>query len=259
LSVVEQLGVADLAQGLEEARQLWQDWVEQDPRLASAPAVDGLRDWLMLVGIDAADEVLHALVQIASPSGRDCRPAAWVVAWALLPGAIAVARRAPAGPETDALVASQLWLEIRQFPWWRHRKVAGNVLANMRSVLAREGMLKRPSWAERRTVPTDRLPEQQLHKQVSPNEELIDVLSWGEQVGLIGSGDRLLLSSLVEQTDRLGVRTSCRSGQGLMSASALAETAAEFGLSPGIVRRRARRSIDALASACRSGRFASSI
>ena len=227
---MEQLGVADLAQGLAEARQLWQDWVEQDPRLASAPAVDGLRDWLMLVGIDAADEVLHALVQIGSPSGKDCRPAAWVVAWALLPGAIAVARRAPAGPETDALVASQLWLEIRQFPWWRHQKVAGNVLANMRSALAREGVLKRPSWAERRTVPTDRLPEQQLHKQVSPSEELIDVLSWGEQVGLIGSGDRLLLSSLVEQTDRLGVRTVCRSGQGLMSASALAETAAEFDL-----------------------------
>jgi hypothetical protein len=255
---VEQLGVADLSQGLAEARRLWQAWLEQDPRLASAPAVDGLRDWLMLVGIDAADEVLHALVQIGSPSGRDCRPAAWVVAWALLPGAIAVARRAPAGRETDAL-ASQLWLEIRQFPWWRHQKVAGNVLANMRSVLAREGMLKRPSWAERRTVPTDRLPEQQLHKQVSPDEELIDVLSWGEQVGLIGSGDRLLLSSLVEQTDRLGVRTVCRSGQGLMSASALAETAAEFGLSPGTVRRRARRSIDALASACRSGRFAPSI
>src|SRR4029453_6891913 len=130
LSVVEQLGVADLARGLAEARQLWQDWVEQQPRLAAAPAVDGLRDWLMLVGIDAADEVLHALVQIGSPSGRDCRPAAWVVAWALLPGAIAVARRAPAGPETDALVASQLWLEIRQFPWCRHQKVTGNVLAN---------------------------------------------------------------------------------------------------------------------------------
>jgi hypothetical protein len=130
LSVVEQLGVADLAQGLAEARELWQDWVEQDPRLASAPAVDGLRDWLMLAGIDAADEVLHALVQIGSPSGRDCRPAAWVVAWALLPGAIAVARRAPTGPETGVLVASQLWLEIRQFPWWRHRKVAGNVPAN---------------------------------------------------------------------------------------------------------------------------------
>src|SRR5688500_15757545 len=49
LSVVEQLGVADLAQGLAEARQLWQDWVEQDPRLASAPAVYGLQEWLMLV------------------------------------------------------------------------------------------------------------------------------------------------------------------------------------------------------------------
>ncbi len=85
MSVVEQLGVADLAQGLAEARRLWHDWVEQDPRLASAPAVDGLWDWLMLVGIDAADEVLHALVQMGSPSGRDCRPAAWVVAWALCP------------------------------------------------------------------------------------------------------------------------------------------------------------------------------
>jgi hypothetical protein len=74
-------------------------------------------------------------------------------------------------------------------------------------------------------VPTDRLPEQQLGKQVSPSEELIDLLSWGEHVGLIGSGDRLLLSSPVEQTDRLGVRTVCRSGQGLMSASALAATA----------------------------------
>jgi hypothetical protein len=171
----------------------------------------------MLVGIDAADEVLHALVQIGSPSGGDCRSAAWVVAWALLPGAIAVARQAPAVPETDALVASQLWLEIRQFPWWRHQKVAGNVLANIRSAIAREGALKRPSWAEQRTVPTDRLPEQQLHEQVSPSEELSDVLSWGEQVGLIGSGDRLLLCSLVEHTDRLAVRTVCRGGQGLKS------------------------------------------
>src|SRR4029453_10822798 len=99
----------------------------------------------------------------------------------LLPVSMAVARRAPGDPEMDALVASQLWLEIRQFPWWRHQKVAGNVLANMRSVLAREGMLKRPSWAERRTVPTDRLPEQQLRKQASPNEELIDVLSWASR------------------------------------------------------------------------------
>ena len=108
-------------------------------------------------------------------------------------------------------------------------------------------------------MPTDRLPKQQLRKQVSPSEELIEVLSWGEQVGLIGSGDRLLLSLLVEHTDRLGVRTVCRGGQGLMSAPALAGTAAEFGLSPGTVRRRARPSIDALASAFRSGRFAPSI
>jgi hypothetical protein len=108
-------------------------------------------------------------------------------------------------------------------------------------------------------VPTDSLPEQQLHEQVSADEELNDVLCWGVQVGLIEARDRLLLASLVDQTERLGAGTACRSGQGLMSASALAKTAAEFGLSPGTVRRRARRSIDALASACRSGQFAPSI
>ena len=85
-------------------------------------------------------------------------------------------------------------------------------------------------------MPTDRFPEQQLHEQVAPNEELSDVLSWGERVGLIDPAIAPA-SSLVEHTDRLGVRTVCRGGQGLMSASALAKTAAEFGLSPGTVRR----------------------
>ena len=112
------------------------------------------------------------------------RAAASVVAWALLPGAIAVARRVPAGPETDALVASQLWLENRvplvAAPEGRRQR-AGEHTVRYRS----RGRLKRPSGAERRTVPTDKYPEQQLHEQVSPNEELSDVLSWGERVGSV--------------------------------------------------------------------------
>ena len=36
MSVLEQLGVADLAGGLAEARHLWTDWVDQDSRLAAA-------------------------------------------------------------------------------------------------------------------------------------------------------------------------------------------------------------------------------
>jgi hypothetical protein len=59
-------------------------------------------------------------------------------------------------------------------------------------------MLKRPSWAERRTVPTDRLPEQQLHKQVSPNEELIDVLSWVCADARGGAADLLVSGADVE-------------------------------------------------------------
>jgi hypothetical protein len=136
VTVMKQLGTADLEQALADARRYWPGWVKQDRRLGPAPPVDGLQEWLLSEHIDAADDVLHALVRIGSPSGPNCVAAAWVVAWALLPGASAVARRAGPGGNTDALVASQLWLEVRMFPWWRHQKVAGNVLANIRSAVA---------------------------------------------------------------------------------------------------------------------------
>jgi hypothetical protein len=102
VSVVERLGVADMERGLAEARELWQDWVATDRRLALAPAVDGLPDWLLSVNYDRADDVLHALVRIGSPSGGDCQAAVWVVVRALLPGAVGVARRASENPEADA-------------------------------------------------------------------------------------------------------------------------------------------------------------
>ena len=61
-----------------------------------------------------------------------------VVAWAFC-RARSVARRALAGPETDALVASQLWLEIGIPLGGGTERVAGNVLANMGPLsLARE-------------------------------------------------------------------------------------------------------------------------
>jgi hypothetical protein len=234
---------------------LWPGWVEQDRRLAPAPRVDGLTDWLLSIDIDAADEVLHALVRIGSPSGGDCQAAVWVVVRALLPGAVQVARRCGEGPATDALVASQLWLEVRDFPWWRHRKVAGNVLANIRALLYRAGE-DRPSWAEKRTVPTERIPDQPEQEDESPKERLADVMSWAEEVGIIGADEARMLSSLVAHTDRIGIRTVCRAGQGLMSARALAATGAELGVSGATIGRRARRSIDALAAACRSRRTA---
>lgn len=252
MSVVAHLGVADMEQGLADARELWPDWVAQDRRLARAPAVDGLPDWLLSVDSERADDVLHALVRIGSPSGGDCQAAVWVVVRALLPGAITAARRGSDKPDTDALVATQLWLEVREFPWWRHMKVAGNVLANTRSHIGRAGE-PRPSSIEQRTVPTARIPDRSTEEPLRPGEELADVLAWAEQAGVVEANDLQLLSSLVQHTDRVGVRTVCRGGQGLMSAAALAATATEFGVSPGTVRRRARRSIDALASACRPG------
>jgi hypothetical protein len=56
--------------------------------------------------------------------------------------------------------------------------------------------------------------------------------AWGIKV-LRGAGDRLLLASLVDHTNRLGARTVCRSGQGLMSAPALAGQLGNSDCGPG--------------------------
>jgi hypothetical protein len=60
-------------------------------------------------------------------------PAAGVLAWVLLPGACSVARRLRSlSLRIDELVAAQLWIEVRSFPWQRLWKVAANILGNLR-------------------------------------------------------------------------------------------------------------------------------
>ena len=116
-------------------------WVAQFPRLARAGDFQSLRDWLAAARPAEADDVLHALAisghrRVATTS----RPAS-VLAWALLPGACALAHRLYGlSPRIDEVVAAQLWLEIRSFPWHRLHKVAGNILANTRAVLRECGV-----------------------------------------------------------------------------------------------------------------------
>jgi hypothetical protein len=76
---------------------------------------------------------LQALARLASPAGGDSVPAAGVLAWVLLPGACSVARRLRSlSLRIDELVAAQLWIEVRSFPWQRLWKVAANILGNLR-------------------------------------------------------------------------------------------------------------------------------
>jgi hypothetical protein len=149
VSLATQLGLQGEEKALlVRAKQDWTLWAARFPCLAVVGGVGSLRDWLRAAEPAAADDVLHALVTLASPSGADDASAAAVVAWALLPGASVLAQRLRTlSPRIDEVVAAQLWIEIRTFPWQRLRKVAANILANTRTgVLLECGV---PSQVER--------------------------------------------------------------------------------------------------------------
>ena len=140
MSVQTQLGLHDEGNGLlAHAGQNWASWADRFPCLWGIGGVASLRAWLRAAVPAEADEVLHVLVSLASPSGGDDASAAAMVAWALLPGASVLAQRLRTlSPRIDEVVAAQLWIEIRTFPWRRLHKVAANILANTRTGVLRE-------------------------------------------------------------------------------------------------------------------------
>lgn len=139
MRVSEYLDLEDGGELLGRARESWGDWSEREPRLAVV-GFDELREWLAEVHPGEADEVLHALATLAASDGGDEVAAASVLAWVLLPGACSLVRKLR-GVSGDAsvMVAAQLWIEVRSFPWRRLRKVAANVLLNTRAACLREG------------------------------------------------------------------------------------------------------------------------
>jgi hypothetical protein len=262
VSVELQLGLHDEDSGmLAHAGHNWASWADGFPCLSAVVDVGSLRHWLRAAEPAAADEVLHALVTLASPSGGGDASAAAVVAWALLPGASVLAQRLRTlSPRIDEVVAAQLWIEIRTFPWQRLRKVAANILANTRTEVLRECGAHRQieridrTWSSARLVdPTavfwtrvctpDDAPLSAAH-------ELKEVLEWARAMNVISDSDRSLLLSLAETADLFGPARSGRGWCGLMANDLSADVADRFGLSPITVRRRARKAITALADAC---------
>ena len=110
MSVATHLGLDPAGTALVELEREWASWVAQYSRLARAGDIRSLRDWLAAASPAEADNVLHALATLGSPSGGDNLAAASALAWALLPGACALAHRLRAlSPRIDEMVAAQLW------------------------------------------------------------------------------------------------------------------------------------------------------
>jgi hypothetical protein len=260
VSVATYLGLDPTGTALVELEQEWASWLAQFPQLARAGDIRSLRDWLAAASPAEADDVLHALATLGSPSGGDNLTAASVLAWALLPGACALAHRLYAlSPRIDEVVAAQLWLEIRSFPWYRLHKVAGNILANTRAGVLREcgvrSQLERTdrAWGNTRLVdPSATFWARHvdgLDTVPSAGEELLELLEFARAANVLTEADKKLLLVLVEAADRCGTTRTGRGSAGLMSNAASAQVAIQVGLSPITVRRRARRLIDALAAA----------
>lgn len=125
---------------LKRLEALWPMWAQADPRLA-VTSFEGLREFESSGDCDQKRAAHYALATKATVAGEDDVDAAAALAWMLLPGVIAIARRlhewvaktCPTwGREAealDALVASELWVAIREFPVDRLQNVRGNVLA----------------------------------------------------------------------------------------------------------------------------------
>lgn len=134
------LGLESEGVTLKRLETLWPVWAKADPRLA-VTSFEGLRDFESNGDPDQKRALRFALATKATVDGDDDVDAAAALAWILLPGVIAIARRLHEwvaktcttwgrdSEELDALVASELWVAIREFPVDRLQNVRGNVLA----------------------------------------------------------------------------------------------------------------------------------
>jgi hypothetical protein len=263
MSVATHLGLDDPDQGLlARARQAWPGWCAQHPGLPVVPDLLDLPDWVRAADPGRVDEVLHVLARLGSPSGGDDHAAVGALAWLLLPAACLTAHRLWwLTPRIDEVVAAQLWLEVRGFPWQRQRKVAANITMNTRRGVKRElgvGLHLRdvdPTWA--RSVPVKpgsdlwRVVAEQdhAHGDVSPEEEAAELLGWAVDEGVIGPRDRDLLVRLAVAAADAGGTRAGRGQGGLCSRRVSRDVALREGVSPSTVRRRATASLRAIATA----------
>ena len=80
MSVATHLGLGPASTAFIDLEQHWGAWVDQFPRLARARDFHMLRGWLAAAEPAEADEVLHTLATLGSPSGADDLAAASVLA-----------------------------------------------------------------------------------------------------------------------------------------------------------------------------------
>ncbi|GAB3668825.1 hypothetical protein GCM10027596_40170 [Nocardioides korecus] len=304
-TVAAQLGLEEDGELLQQAHRRWPEWAAVEPRLGVVEKFDDLRGWLDSASHEEADRVLLALAMLAAPDGGDDLTAAAALAKCLLPGAARLAGRisgwlvdTPArrvmrdlqpvdsvSPSElfNQVVAAELWIQVRSFPWRRLTKVAGNIVTETRIGTLRElGQVadrNDRTWAL--THPAEGLacgdyggvgraftPDHQSviaasfgcknpallisepDQEQSADVELLEVLEWALVREVISAADRHLLLCLVEEAEQISDQLIDRGEFGGLLATRLSQrVGGRVGRGEATVRRHAARCVRALAAA----------
>ncbi|MEP7369851.1 MAG: hypothetical protein ABI662_09365 [Dermatophilaceae bacterium] len=254
MSVETQLGLDGTDTGLlAVAHQSWGRWVAEQAELGVVSQLADLPAWLT-AHPGERNTVLGALSGLAAQDEGDDVAAAGALAWLLVPGASLLASRlATLSPIIDQLVAAQLWIEVRTFGHGRGRRVAATILGNTRKRVLRDlGVRAHTELAWQRCLlidPVD-LERDSAEPVVAPAErepgELSDLLERARAQQVISDEDLTLLLLLAQAADDAGQTHWGRACYGLMTPVASSQVAQRWGVSARTVRRRARRSLDAL-------------
>jgi len=237
----------------------WPSWVAAEPALAS---LRGLQEVAATVGDRAqprrADELLAALVRLAAVDGGNDQEAAAAVFLLVANGAGRLAGQLRSlSNDIDQMVAGQVWLQIREFPWRRRRRaIAANILMDARRALLRDlGVDTRSSSrgvvvmlvdttrdSEAIYVGSRSLVDQDQHEGPADEHTLVGVLEWATGNGVVTAADAAILLELASCDVAGSVR-------GLSSAAGINAVATHLGVNEKTVRRCRDRAVRALAGA----------
>jgi len=254
MSVETQLGLGNPDTGLlARAHHEWSRWIDQEVTLGVVPELGDLPAWLATHPAERND-VLSALSGLAAQHDGDDVAAAAALAWLLVPGACLLANRlATLSPVVDELVAAQLWIEVRTFGPGQGRRVAATILRNTHKKVLRDlGVRDHAEVVWQRCVVMDpgELQWDPSEPPIAPTQpraaQLSKLLERACAEKVITDEDRTLLLELAQAAHAAGDTHFGRACHGLMTPAASTQAAQRWGVSARTVRRRARRSLDAL-------------
>lgn len=255
MSVAGNLGLDQLDVTPAEVVRVWPVWQFFHPELRSID-VRRLREWLQCASVQEADDVLYMLAKRAAMDGGQDRIAAVALAWALLPGAVSLAHRwLRSASDIDLLVAEQLWLKVRSFAWQRRRKVAANILLDVRKgVLTDMGVPDLQPASERANTLSIPIAEFDAidwgQDDPTPDVRLHDLLCHAEELAIITPADHDLLLTVLEIATEVGAPRGPKRGLGGFASTEFTEVVAtRYGVSGRTIRRRLERTMTSLRAA----------